>query len=364
MKPIHLELDLLNNLTQMPGLPGREKDVARLIESYIQLIDWNTSRDSLGNVIAHKPGNGPKVLLIAHMDEVGLIVRRITKDGFLLVERLGGMGLRSLPGSRLILWTREGKLPAQVGLLPQHLDNHDYLPLSNIYIDIGAKSEEDVLSMGVRIGDGLTWDSPLKTIKKNNTKDHGYFISSKALDDRLGCFSLLMLAKYIHSQSIDLNCDLYMGFLTQEEIMLMGGQPVIHSILPDYVIGIDGTLATDTPDLLSTNSAIHLGKGPSIKILDAIRGKLASYVPDWELTEFFRSISEEHDLPLQVEISPGISTALTPIPPSLPGGVKTAGLSIPIRYHHSPIETAHLNDVQTLIAILDIFIKEFFQSFK
>lgn len=119
-----LDFDLLKGLTGTPGLPGREAQVAELIRANLPAQDWQVHTDPLGNVVAHLagvadlPGKGEKILLIAHMDEVGLLVRRITPDGFLKVERLGGMGIRSLPGSTLDLWTAQGPLPARWGFCP------------------------------------------------------------------------------------------------------------------------------------------------------------------------------------------------------------------------------------------------------
>ena len=168
------DLDLLAELTSVPGLPGRETQVAQLIQAQLTLPGWQVASDALGNVFAHLPGDGEKILLIAHMDEVGLIIRRITEDGFLLVERLGGVSVRSLPGSRLDLWTDGGPLPAHAGVLPGHLDQPQNLELEDIYLDIGAKSRTQAESWGVRIGDGITWDAPLLL--------HGeYQITGKAL---------------------------------------------------------------------------------------------------------------------------------------------------------------------------------------
>jgi len=343
-----MDLNLLAKLTSTPGLPARENRVAQLIRSSLPDDGWITQTDSLGNVIAHLPGKGSKVLLVAHMDEVGLIVRRITEDGFLLVERLGGTSLRALPGARLELWTKKGALPAMVGLLPAHLDNNQFLHLRDIYIDIGAKSRAEVEKMGVRVGDGLTWSSPLEQ------RDVGLVVG-KALDDRLGCLVLLSMASKLRSGKIP--TDLYMAFVVQEESGLRGGVPVVNMFAPDIVVGVDGTLAFDTPDLEGQQSDIRLGKGPTIKLMDAIRGKTGSYLPDLELVERFRTLAEEGSIPLQAEIVTGLSTAITPLPFAAQG-VRTAALSFPLRYHHSPIETAHVNDFEWLIDLLISFVNQ------
>lgn len=338
---VHFDLDLLKQLIMTPGLPGREYQVAELIRANIG-SSWQVNQDNLGNIIAHLPGKGEAILLIAHMDEVGLIVRRITEDGFLQVERIGGMSFMSLPGSQLDLWTQAGALPAHVGVLPQHLDDLNKMSWGDIYIDIGARSRAEVQKWGVRIGDGLTWSSPLRQLREN-------CIVGKALDDRLGCLLLLTLANKLKPNQ--LGVDLYLGFVVQEETTLMGGAPIVHAIQPDLVIGIDGTLTFDTPDLKGEQSDIRLGSGPTLKIMDTIRGRGLTYVPDPNLAQRIRMMAQDNAISLQDEVISGLSTAVAPLP-FLVKGVKTAALSLPIRYHHSPCETADLTDADHLYQLL------------
>jgi len=337
-----LDLDLLQSLTAAPGLPGREGRVAGLIRAGLP-TSCQVESDVLGNLVARIEGQGPKVMLVAHMDEVGLIVRRIAPDGCLYVERLGGSSVRALPGARLDLWTGEGRLPAHAGLLPGHLDDHRSLELKDIYIDIGARSAEHAGELGVRPGDGLTWSAPLQRYGE-------HLVSGKALDDRLGCLVLISLANSL--LPAELNCDLHLAFVVQEETTLMGGAPVARRVRPDLVIGVDGTLAFDTPDLEGAQSDVRLGGGPAIKLMDAIRGKTASYVPDWDTAEKLRKLGDERGIPLQVEITSGLSTALTPLP-FVSQGIRTAALSIPVRYHHTPVETADLRDAEQLVTLLE-----------
>lgn len=341
-----INFDMLADLVSTPGLPGRESGVAELIRSSLPGTPWKTSLDPIGNLIAHLPGEGKKVMLVAHMDEVGLIVRRITQEGFLQVERLGGMHIRSLPGSCLDLWTGEGPKTAHVGVLPQHLDNTEFLKLEHIYLDIGVSSKDEAERWGVRVGDGLTWSCSPEFRSKNR-------IASKALDDRLGCLALISLAQELKTGVV--NCDLYLAFVVQEETGLMGGIPAANSISPDIAIGVDGTLAFDTPDLEGQQSDIRLGEGPTIKLMDTIRGKTGSYLPHWELVEKFRELAEENDIQLQSEVSTGLSTAVTPLP-YVGAGIRSAALSIPIRYHHSPVEMADVRDYMQMVKLLRAYL--------
>jgi endoglucanase len=154
-----------------------------------------------------------------------------------------------------------------------------------------------------------------------------------------------------------LGCDLYLAFVVQEETGLMGGMPIAHAVSPQVVIGVDGTLAFDTPDLQDQQSDIRLGAGPTVKLLDAIRGKGISYVPHWELVERIRDLAQVNDIQLQAEVITGLSTAITPMP--FAGlGIQTAALSIPIRYHHSPVETADPSDSTRLVELLSLIVTQ------
>lgn len=337
-----LDIALLKGLSETPGLPGREMPVAEAIRAALPRGGWEVSTDAPGNLVAHLPGDGPRVLLVAHMDEVGLIVRRITGGGFLLVERMGGMGVRSLPGSRLTLWTDSGPLPAIAGVLPHHLDTKGPPDLADVYVDIGAASRADAERMGARVGDVLTWSSALER--------HGYsLVCGKALDDRLGCFVLVTLAHGLDAHPPA--CDLYLAFVVQEETMLMGGLPVAQRLSPDVAIGVDGTLAFDTPDLEGKQSDIRVGAGPALKLFDAIRGGGASFVPGRRLARLVLEVAAREGIPLQREVITGLSTAITPL--TYAGdGLEAAALSLPIRYHHSPVETADLSDAAHMVGLL------------
>jgi endoglucanase len=334
---------LIQKLVNTPGLPGRESMVAEVIKAALPKAGWESHIDAIGNLTARKPGPGKRIMFIAHLDEVGLIVRRITPQGFLKVERLGGINLLTLPGSAFDLWTDYGRIDAHVGAQAAHLTNGKSHPLiiEDLFIDIGASSKQDVLSMGVRIGDGLTWSSDLCMLP-------GDRIRGKALDDRLGCFALIKLAEFIDHANT--HFDIVLSFVVQEESMILESAPVIEQYEPDIVIGIDGTLPFDTPDIDESQSDISLGEGPCIKLMDSIRGK-TSYIPSWSLTRAIMRFMEEQGFSYQPEIVVGLSTALSLVP-FMNKGIRTACISLPIRYHHSPVEVADLNDLENMITLL------------
>ena len=355
MKEFDLDVELLADLCETPGLPGRESLVAERIRLALP-NGWTAETDRIGNLICHHPAwadRGSKIMLMAHMDEVGLIVRRITKEGFLQVQRLGGMGVRSLPGARLDLWLEDGqRVPAQIGTPPQHLDSTGFLSLEKMYVDIGAASKEEVDRIGVQVGDGLTWASSFERFGQ-------HLVRGKALDDRLGCFVMLELVRFLAAQKVAPSCDLYLAFVVQEELRLTGGLPAVTEFKPGVVIGVDGTLPFDTPDFHEKQNDVHLGGGPALKWMEAIRGKMASTVPDMGMAQLVRHVANKGKISLQDEVIVGIGTALNPVPYAN-AGVRSVGLSLPVRYHHSPVETADLRDVKEMIALLALLLQEHF----
>ncbi len=340
-------IEILEKLMAIPGVPGREGRVADFIRSSLPAA-CDCRVDNLGNLIVHVGGKGKRVMLVAHMDEVGFIVQRILDNGFLKIDRMGGTSIRSLPGSRLSLWTSEGNIPAVAGVLPQHLDSKEFISdFSKIFIDVGTFSKEETLALGIRPGNVLTWDSPLKFMGES-------LICGKALDDRLGCYCLVRLAQTIKPE--ELACDLYLTFSVQEESILIGSVAAINAVEPEVLIGVDGTFALDTPDLEGKQSDIRLGSGPAVKWMDAIRGKLAAFVPNQELVENICKTAQKANIPLQDEIAIGMSTAATSVI-YVKNGARAGAVSIPIRYHHTPVETADLRDVESTIALLGNLLK-------
>ena len=343
------DVSLIKRLAETPGLPGRESLVVEVIKAALPQDTWHCHVDPVGNLSARKEGKGKKLLFIAHTDEVGLIVRRITPEGFLKVERLGGLGLQVLPGSAFDLWTDEKRFDAMVGCLAAHLENDaaEKLRLEDLYVDVGGTSQEEILSWGINVGDGLTWKSDFCQLPGNR-------IRSKTLDDRLGCFALIKLAQEISNEHLDY--DITLGFVGQEETMLFESAPIVNALEPDVVIGIDGTLTFDTPDGSEPQCDIELGKGPTIKLMDAIRGK-TGYLPNWDLTQKIIHFLESSGFLYQREVVVNISTALSLVP-FMHSGLETAGLSLPIRYHHSAVEVADLSDLEILINVLKMMIIE------
>lgn len=334
--------DLLEKLCAAPGIAGFESIPASLVAG--QLKEWGipVRRDGLGGLTAHIPGPGPRLALVAHLDEVGLLVRKIHHQGFLFVERVGGAAAHVLPGLRVDIWAGSMPVPGVVGAMPQHLvTNGNSIPLSELFVDAGCASREQALNMGIEVGSMITYSPGLHRL--------GDRIASKAMDDRLGCHLLLRLAQSLKDAPPPV--DLYLVFDAQEETLVRGAEPAINEIAPDYVVGVDGTLSFDTPDLPNSQCDLALGEGPAIKVMDHIRGGGMGLVAHPGLRRFIEGLASQAGISFQREVITGISTAVSPLV-YLGRGLPVGAVSFPLRYTHSPVETADLADVESVFQLL------------
>ncbi len=342
-----LDLTLLAELCEKPGMPGFEGPVAGFLAGCLQARGIEARTDRIGNVIAHLPGNGPRAMLVAHMDEVGLLVRKIHPGGFLAVERLGGTAPHALPGKRVLVWTDHGPLPGVVSAIPMHLVPDVPQPsLPGIHVDLGVRSQAEAEALGVEVGLPVTYSPSFDRINQ--------CIASKSLDDRLGCFLLLELAARIQAQASP--CDLWLVFVVQEENVLDAGVPPANAIQPDWALGVDATLAFDTPDLANGQNPVALGCGTVIKVMDRVRATGQGLVAHRGLRKHLEALAKSTGIPFQREVIIGLSTAATPL--AFTGtGVPCAALSFPLRYSHSAIEVADLDDIRATADLLETSVR-------
>jgi putative aminopeptidase FrvX len=345
MKP---DWDLLEQLTALPGLSGFEEPVRRFIAQRLEQINVPFEVDSLGNLVAHIAGEGPRVLFVAHMDEVGHVVSKIRADGYLSIERIGGVSAAALSGQPVQVWTTNGFLPGVVGVYPQHLERlESEPPQRRPFVDIGVRSREEALACGVRVGAVVTY-------APNFTRLNQRLIRSKALDNRVGCYLLLQLA--IQWGEKRPPTDLFLAFTVQEESNLRGAVPVARAVAPQYIVGLDVTLAFDTPDLAPLEqSEVVLGKGPALKIMDHLPGSLYGTIAHPGLRAHIEDIAAQEGIPLQYEVMMGLTTAISPLA-FVEAGMAAIGLSIPSRYNHSPVEVVSTDDIEAAAMLLQVLV--------
>jgi len=331
----------LKRLSDAPGLPGDEAAVRLLLAERLARFGPEVRTDALGNLIAHFEGPGPRVLLQAHLDEVGFLISRIEAEGFLRVMPLGGLDPRVVYGQAVVVHGRRD-LPGVVATTPPHLSGdkagEKVVPLEDCLIDLGLPPEE--VAESVRLGDGVTFAT---RAWENETSFFG-----KALDDRAGLFALteaLGLAARI-------DCDLHLVGSVQEEYGLRGAGPAAFSVRPEVALALEGTFATDLPDPArpANLTPTGLGKGPEIRLTDK------NLVADRGLVEFLACLARERGIPHQVIVKKGGTTDATAIQTSA-AGVRTTALAVPIRYIHAPVGLLDKSDLENTARLLAAFLE-------
>src|SRR3972149_8014348 len=234
--------ETLEKLSNACGVAGREDEVKDLMKKFLKPYVDEIHEDKLGNVIAIKKGkkDSPKVMFAAHMDEIGLLVRTISKEGFLQFTKIGGIDDRILLAQKVIVYTEKGPLYGIIGSKPPHIQKEEerkkVLAYDELFIDVGAENETEARKMGVRIGDPVGFDVKFAKIGKNT-------VIGKAFDNRAGCAVMVEAMKHLEKTE----CTVYAVGTVQEEVGLRGATTAAFGIYPDIGIAIDVTIAGDTP---------------------------------------------------------------------------------------------------------------------
>lgn len=333
--------DILRKLCLVNGISGRENEVREMILSEIEPYAQCTV-DSMGNIIAFKKGKKSavsKVMLAAHMDEVGFMVNYITENGFIKITPVGGIDQRVIYGRRVVIG--KNKITGVIGAKPVHLlsgDESKKVPdFSEMYVDIGASSKEEAAKY-VCLGDSVYFDSDIYTFGDG-------FIKGKAIDDRAGCAVLIDMIK--HEQPYDL----YFVFTVQEEVGTRGAKGAAFSVMPEKAIVVETTTAADIAGVGGEKRVCELGKGPVVSFMD--RGTIY----DNELYSLAFSIAKREGIPCQTKtlVAGGNDSAAIHVSGS---GVKTVAVSLPCRYLHSPSCVIKENDYEDALKLIPILAGE------
>jgi len=329
-----MNIKLLKLLCETPGLPGAEEPVKKIIKKEFEKLTKEVSEDALGNIIAHIPGKGPKLVLDAHTDEVGFMVNHIDKRGFVRVTSLGGMDPRVFYGQRLIIYGKK-PLVGMVGAVPPHIsksgNNKEVPEIEDCVVDLGLRA--DKVHKLVSIGDVVSFYPPFE-----ETEDA---IISKAIDDRVGLFVMLEALR----KEPKLGCDLYLTATVQEEAGLRGARVIVPVIEPDFVIALEGTVAMDLPGIAESKTLANVEKGPEIRLLDRF---LVAHRP---FSYFIMDIAKKKKIPYQVTVKNAGSTNATAMQVTGKGS-RAAVVSVPTRYLHSPSSLAYKSDIEDTIKLI------------
>ncbi|SHM74920.1 endoglucanase [Caldanaerovirga acetigignens] len=317
--------ELVKKLTETFGPSGEENKIREVILDEIKDYADEVRVDVLGNIIARKKGAGEKLMLAAHMDEVGVIVTNIDDKGFLRFSNIGGISPFTLIGERVVF---ENGTVGVFGM--EKMDDIKDLKFNKMFIDIGARTKEEARKK-VRIGD--------KAVYYRNCDIIGDYVTAKALDDRAGCAVLIKVLQNVKFSRFDT----YFVFTVQEEVGLRGAKTSAFGIGPDLAIAVDVTKTGDTPE--SEKMAVELGKGPAVKIMDR------SVICHPKIKEMLIDSAEKNNIPYQLEVLEmgGTDTGAIHLTKD---GVPSGCLSIPTRYIHTPSEMASIDDMEKAIELL------------
>jgi putative aminopeptidase FrvX len=317
---------LIKKLTETYGPSGNEEEVRRIIEEEVRTLTDEMRVDPMGNLISLRKGDGTglKIMLAAHMDEIGVIVTHVDKEGFLRFGAVGGLRRLSLLGSRVRF---ANGLIGTIGA--EKLESPEKVPsLDKLFIDTGAVSKD---SLSVGIGDAACFDRPFV--------DQGNRLTAKAFDDRIGCAILIQTLRDLEKSPHDV----YFVFTVQEEVGLRGAQASAYGVAPDLGIAVDVTTTGDTPE--AHPMAVSLGHGPAIKVKD--KGMIAHP----KVKDLLVETAERLGLPYQMEVLEAGTTDGYAMQVSR-SGVPTGVVSIGTRYVHSPSETLDYDDVLNSVRLL------------
>jgi putative aminopeptidase FrvX len=328
---------LLAELCEVPGAPGHENRVREIVLREVKEIVDEINIDNMGNVIALKKGvKDKKVMIAAHMDEIGFIVTHIDDKGFVYFHTLGGFDPKTLTAQRVIIHGKEDVIGV-MGSKPIHLMNAaDRLKVPTIkdfFIDTGLSKNQ--LVKLIEVGSTIT--------RERKLIEMGDCINCKSLDNRVSVFILIEMLKEMTEKP---PYDTYAVFTVQEEIGIRGANVSSMLINPDYGFGLDTTIAWDTPGSTKQEQVSALGEGACIKIMDS------STVCDYRMVSYMKEISKKHKIKTQLEILPAGGTDTAGVQRMNPGGAISGAVSIPTRHIHQVIEMVHKEDVRGSIDLL------------
>lgn len=319
--------ELVRKLTETFGPSGEEEKVSSLIKT---LVDDRADRifsDNLGSLFVIREGSGPRVMVSAHMDEIGIIVTHIDEDGFVRFSPLGGVSPRLLLGQRLIFANGSSGT-----VYHEKLKNWKELDWQKLYLDLGQADQKAAAAL-VGIGDLACLDQPFIALE-------GGRYMAKAMDDRAGC---AVLVETLQRLPDSLPQEVCFVFSVQEELGLRGAKTAAYRYEPDYGLAVDVTMVGDTPK--AETMEVSLGKGPAVKVMDR------SLLCHPRVRRFIVDTAEKHKIPYQLEVLQRGGTDAGAIQLSREG-VPTGAISIPCRYVHTPSEMVDSADLENAVSLL------------
>lgn len=344
-------VDVLEKLSDSNGVTGREDEIRNLMKDYLKPYVDEIHEDKLGNLIAFKKGKkgAPTVMVTAHMDEVGLMVKNITNKGFIQFAKIGGIDDRVLLAQKVIVHTDKGPLDGVIGAKPVHIQKEDerkkVIESDRLFIDVGAENKEEAEKMGVNVGDVVSFDTKFVRIGDK-------VVLGKAFDDRVGCAVIVEALKRLGK----VDCNLYAVGTIQEEVGLRGATTAAFNVAPDVGIALDCTVAGDMPGVKEGDAPAKMREGPVVTVADA------GLIAHPKVLRLIVDTAKENNVPVQLETGIRGATDAARIALSR-DGVPSGVISVPARYIHSPAAIISIDDmekaVDLVVAVIENVTKHF-----
>ena len=331
-------IKLLSEICEAPGAPGHEQRIREVVLREIKPLVDEIRTDNMGNVVAIKKGKKKKkVMIAAHMDEIGFIVTHIDEKGFVYFHTLGGFDPKTLTAQRVIIHGKKDVLGVMGGK-PIHLmsaaDRTKPPKISDYFIDTGMQ-KKDLVKL-ISVGDTIT--------RERELIEMGDCINCKSLDNRISVF--ILIETFRKMQATPPPYDVYGVFTVQEEIGIRGANVSSMDINPDFGFGLDTTIAWDTPGSTKQEQVSALGEGACIKVMDS------STVCDYRMVKYMKKLAKDKKIKTQLEILPAGGTDTAGIQRMNPGGSIAGAISIPTRHIHQVIEMVNKKDVTEAVRLL------------
>ncbi len=333
---------LLEKLSNAAGPPGAEEPVrAIMVPEMKPFVTTAITYDGMGSVIAQQGSTGPRIMIDAHMDELGGMVRRVTPNGFLTMQMLGGWLDQALVDQRWIIIGSKGPVHAVTGIRDVHIvspnERTAVFSRDSLYLDIGARNAAEAAAMGVSVGDPVVPDSPFMVM--NGSKNY----LGKGWDDRIGCAVLLEAMR--RTASMPHPNTLVYAATTQEEVGLRGGRTASQLVKPEIGIAIEGGITGDTAGARPEESQIKLGAGPGMFLYDS------STIPNRKMVAFVRQAAAAANLPLQADLVQGYGDDSAEMQMNN-GGTPTINLVVPVRYTHAHNGIVNRQDFDQMVDLV------------
>ncbi|MEM1576220.1 MAG: M42 family metallopeptidase [Archaeoglobaceae archaeon] len=332
-------IELIKKLSNAHGISGFEDELREIIKAEVERFADEVRVDSMGNLIASRNGSELEMMISAHMDEIGFVVKQIDDKGFIRFAPIGGWFSQIALAQRVILYGKK-KVHGVIGCKPPHLmkdeERKKAIEISDMFIDVGAKNKEEVFNLGINVGTPIALDREVAMLANNR-------ITGKAFDNRVGL--AVAIEAFRKSKS---RATIQFVATVQEEVGLKGAKTSAFSIEPDVAIAVDSCVSADFPGSESAHMDIGLGRGPVITVVDASgRGLIVSQT----VLRWLKETAEKYRIPYQLEVAEGGTTdasAINLTKSGIPAGV----ISIPARYIHSPVEVVDLIDVENAVELV------------